>query len=127
MASTQLSTDTRNKLMKIIPMLGSDNDGQIVAAATALKRVLEANGKDLIDLSKALTKKPKESVAQPTTDMKDRAIINLYKENKSLKIEIEKLKTQVKELKASSLMPSALRFSPSFFWCLFFFVLWALK
>ncbi len=124
MASTQLSADTKNKVMKIIPMLGSDNDGQIVAAATALKRVLQANGKDLIDLSKALTKKQKEpKVETVDSTIKDRAIINLYKENKALKIEMENLKAQLKEPK----LPQLFLGFPSFFWALFFFVLWVCK
>ncbi len=127
MASAQLTTDTKNKVMKIIPMLGSDNAGQVVAAATALVRVLQADGKDLIDLSKALTKKQKEPKSEPTVsaEVKDRAIVNLYRENQSLKTKIQELKSELDEAKEHKV--PKINFSPSFFWCLFFFVLYLCK
>jgi hypothetical protein len=62
---TQLTIETRDKLKKLIPMLSSDQDGEVLGTVAAIKRVLQSDGKDLIDLSKTLTKKPKD--AAPTT------------------------------------------------------------
>jgi hypothetical protein len=43
------------KLEKLIPMLSSNHDGEVVATVRALMRVLEANGASIHDLSKAIS------------------------------------------------------------------------
>lgn len=40
------------KIGRVVLLLGSDNDGEVVAAAHAIKRTLAANGCDLHDLVK---------------------------------------------------------------------------
>jgi hypothetical protein len=44
-----------SKLAKLIRLLGSNRDGEVIAAARALQRTLEASGKDLHDLADAVT------------------------------------------------------------------------
>jgi hypothetical protein len=39
------------RLAKLLPLLGSDQPGEVVAAATALQRVLAGVGMDLVDLA----------------------------------------------------------------------------
>jgi hypothetical protein len=43
------------KIEKLIPMLSSNHDGEVVGTVKALLRVLEANGASIHDLSKALS------------------------------------------------------------------------
>jgi hypothetical protein len=60
----RLDTD---KVAKLVRLLGSDKDGEILAAVAALKRTLGAGGADLNDLAAGLVaglKKPKRQ--QPT-------------------------------------------------------------
>lgn len=52
-AKKKLEIDT-NKIGKLIRLLGSDEAGEVVAAAAALKRALAAKGKDLHDLADAV-------------------------------------------------------------------------
>jgi hypothetical protein len=47
-------TPLREQLAKIIPLLGSTEDGEALGAARALQRVLVADGKDLNDLGRAV-------------------------------------------------------------------------
>ncbi|MFC4170486.1 hypothetical protein ACFOYU_00165 [Microvirga sp. GCM10011540] len=42
------------KLSKLIPMLATDHDGEVVAAARAIDRTLKSAGLDLHDLAQAL-------------------------------------------------------------------------
>lgn len=42
------------RLSKLIPMLATDHDGEVVATARAIGRTLESAGLDLHDLAKAL-------------------------------------------------------------------------
>jgi hypothetical protein len=50
---------TDERLAKLIRMLGSDRDGEVVATVVALKRALAANGLDLHDLADRLTRQNK--------------------------------------------------------------------
>ncbi|NEU13556.1 hypothetical protein G3T14_15660 [Methylobacterium sp. BTF04] len=43
------------KLAKLLPLLASDNDGEVVATARAIQRTLSAAGSDFHALAKALT------------------------------------------------------------------------
>jgi hypothetical protein len=43
------------RLAKLLPLLGSDQPGEVVAAATALQRVLAGAGMDLLDLADLVT------------------------------------------------------------------------
>ncbi len=49
------------KLSKLFPLLGSDKDGEVLAAVGAIRRMLRAHNLDLHDLAKAITATP-----QPT-------------------------------------------------------------
>lgn len=44
-----------DKLAKLIPMLSSDMDGEVVAASRAIMRALKSAGCDIHDLTKAIT------------------------------------------------------------------------
>lgn len=48
-----------NRLGRIIALLGSDKDGEVLAAVAALRRTLKANGADLHDLISLLEGKVK--------------------------------------------------------------------
>jgi hypothetical protein len=50
-ASAKIDTD---KLGKLIRLLGSDKDGEVLAAVGALRRALRADGRDLHDLADAV-------------------------------------------------------------------------
>lgn len=43
-------SETADKLASIVPMLGSDNPNEVLAAVAALKRVLASQGKNMNDL-----------------------------------------------------------------------------
>jgi hypothetical protein len=43
------------RLAKVLPLLGSDQPGEVVAAAAALRRVLAGAGMDLVDLADLVT------------------------------------------------------------------------
>jgi hypothetical protein len=51
---TNLSAGARARMAKIIPTLASDRNGEVLAAADALRRVLKAEGLDLHDLAASL-------------------------------------------------------------------------
>jgi hypothetical protein len=108
---TQLTIETRDKLKKLIPMLSSDQDGEVLGTVAAIKRVLQSDGKDLIDLSKTLTKKEKEPKPPQTKSyvfrvngkvvkvvsaaQLDLFIQQQYADNLKLKAEIKKLKEAI--------------------------------
>jgi hypothetical protein len=48
--------DIAPKLAKLIPLLGSDRDGEVVAAARGIVRALATTGLDLHDFAKMATK-----------------------------------------------------------------------
>lgn len=52
------------KLGKLIRLFGSDRDGEVVAAAGALRRTLASNGSDLHELAKLVTASPAPAPAQ---------------------------------------------------------------
>ena len=121
----QLTTESRNKLKKLIPMLASDQNGEVIAAVGAIRRTLQSNGSDLHDLAAKLSKKQRETVAlavvpgitinnKPATPDKIIQLVaefnQLKKENKNLKAKIEELENEdesegleIKELKIKSL------------------------
>lgn len=43
------------KLAKLLPLLGSDNDGEVISTVRAIRRTLSAAGLDLHDLAQAVT------------------------------------------------------------------------
>jgi len=55
---SDLSKSEIEKISKLLLMLSSDKSGEVSAAASALIRVLKANGKDLHDLTAALRQPP---------------------------------------------------------------------
>jgi hypothetical protein len=48
---TDLGIPAAERLAKLIRMLGSDRDGEVIAAVAAIRRLLEAQGLDLHDLA----------------------------------------------------------------------------
>jgi hypothetical protein len=55
-----------DKLVQIIPMLGSDNEAEMLATVAALKRVLASSGKNMNDLLPLVQRSPvnfKERIA----------------------------------------------------------------
>lgn len=52
------------KLAKLIPLLGSDKDGEVIATVRAIGRTLESTKADWHDLARALTT-PLEKTARP--------------------------------------------------------------
>lgn len=53
-----LSEATRKKLTLLLPLLASDKDGEVTAAARQIGKALAADGKDFHDLVKALGREP---------------------------------------------------------------------
>jgi hypothetical protein len=53
--TTDLDIPVAERLAKLIRLLGSDREGEVLAAAAALKRVLKENGSDLHDFADRLT------------------------------------------------------------------------
>ena len=82
-----LTTATKTKLSKLIPLLGSDSPGEVVGAVAALKRVLESNSMDFIDLGKQLTKK-QEAPSPVGDNLQQQIIIN------QLRLQVNFLVTQ---------------------------------
>lgn len=50
------------KLAKLIPLLSSDKDGEVVATARAIERTLRAQGCDWHDFASAVTREPETRV-----------------------------------------------------------------
>ena len=50
------------KLAKLIPLLSSDKDGEVVATARAIERTLRAEGCDWHDLATAVTREPEKQI-----------------------------------------------------------------
>ena len=56
------------RLSKLIPVLGSDKDGEIIAAAAAISRCLDAAGRDWHDIAAATVRGwPVSAVVEPQT------------------------------------------------------------
>lgn len=95
----RLTVHSRDKLKKLIPLLASDKDGEIVATANAIKRVLTSNGKDFHYLAAKLAKESREPKTETvmSSDLanKVRSILSnnlkLIEENMKLKEEIKRL------------------------------------
>ena len=58
-----------NRLGRIIAMLGSDKDGEVLAAVAALKRTLNASGGDLHDLVALLEGKVRVVYSKSSTPL----------------------------------------------------------
>jgi|SRR5882672_936805 len=105
-----LTTATKTKLSKLIPLLGSDNSGEVAATAAAIKRVLDSSHMDFIDLGKQLTKTtaaekvtPKDKAtikiqAELLEEMKDK-VSELEDEISDLEDKIEELNSEIDDLK----------------------------
>ncbi len=119
----RFNTETRERLGKLIPMLSSDKDGEIINAVGAIKRTLQANGADIHDLAAKLSSRPRETVPlaivpgitinnkPATADMVRqfvRAFNELQKENKDLKEKLDNLQVEYDELKESKSEPITL-------------------
>jgi len=59
---TAIEKPTISKLSKLIPLLASDQDGEVVATARAIQRLLKTAGADLHDIVAALEKPHTETV-----------------------------------------------------------------
>ena len=101
MAATQvkqLGKESRDKLKKLLPMLASNQPGEVVAAAAAIGRTLEHNGNDFHDLAATLTKKPK---AEPTpTTFSNGQVVVLWKELQQAKADIRTMVAANKDLRS---------------------------
>lgn len=53
-----LSAPARKRLALLIPMLGSDKDGEVVASVRQIAKALAADGKDFHDLVKVVSGEP---------------------------------------------------------------------
>lgn len=53
-----LSANARKRLTLLIPMLGSDKDGEVVASVRQIAKALAAEGKDFHDLVRMLSQEP---------------------------------------------------------------------
>lgn len=60
-------TATARRLAKIVPLLGSDQPGEVVGAAAGLARVLQAGGMDLNDLATLIATELERRAAPPFT------------------------------------------------------------
>jgi hypothetical protein len=49
-----ISTDAGEKLEKLVRMLSSDKDGEVIAAAHAIKRTLQSSGSDIHEFAERL-------------------------------------------------------------------------
>src|SRR6266853_2908868 len=113
----QLTTESRDKLKKLIPMLASDKDGEVIAAVGAIKRTLQSGGSDFHDLVAKLSKQQRETVALAivpnitidgkiaTADkVKDLVIAfnKMQKENNDLKEKIDNLQVELDELEEAN-------------------------
>ncbi len=63
------------KLSKLIPLLGSDQPGEVVAAATAIHRTLQSAGCDFHDLVAVIESPP--PAARPRTDFHSEPDVDL--------------------------------------------------
>lgn len=59
-----LSSESTRKLVKLLPLLASDQDGEVAGAARAIRRALAADNLDLHDLARILVGRT-EGVARP--------------------------------------------------------------
>ncbi|MCJ2086377.1 hypothetical protein MKK88_10280 [Methylobacterium sp. E-005] len=59
---TALSPDLSARVAKLLPRLGTDQQGEVAAVAAALTRVLHSGGCDLHDLAKHVAEGPREVV-----------------------------------------------------------------
>lgn len=59
-----LSPQSAGKLAKLLPMLSSDHDGEVIAAVRAMERVLKSEGKSLHDLAGMLSAPPHVNAAK---------------------------------------------------------------
>src|SRR5258706_8658475 len=119
----QLDIAARDRLKKLISMLASDKDGEVIATVGAIKRTLQSNEYDFHDLAAKLSKQQRQTVAlavvpgitinnKPATpDMLIRLVAEfnqLKKENKSLKEKIEGLEATIAVLESSSRVTKSL-------------------
>ena len=105
----QLHNGSREKLKKLIPMLASNFDGEVIATVTAIRKVLASDGKDLLDLSAELTKRRRVVTPPDIKVLKDKLkdanaqITDLIAINKSLEAEIIVLRSQ--KAKSAAIYP----------------------
>jgi hypothetical protein len=57
--------NSRERLAQLIRLLGSDQEGEVVAAVLAIKRCLAAQGQDLHDLANAIARSAEGLPAAP--------------------------------------------------------------
>jgi hypothetical protein len=60
-----LPRDLTHKLTKLLPMLASDQDGEVAGAARAIRRALSAENLDFHDLARILTAQPASDLRRP--------------------------------------------------------------
>ncbi len=65
-ASTLFPSSTHERIGKLLPLLGSNQNGEVVAAARAIERTLRADGKDWHTLVASIGTAPRR--AQPASN-----------------------------------------------------------
>ena len=113
----QLNIEARDKLKKLIPMLASDKDGEVIAAVGAIKRTLQSNGSDFHDLAAKLSKQQRQIIPLAivpditingkvaTADRVKNLVIafnKMQKENNDLKEQIDNLQVELDELEEAN-------------------------
>src|SRR5262249_35397989 len=75
MSTRQLTVQNGNhKIAKRLLLLGSDKDGEVLAAARALVRRLEAEGRDLHDLAAVLNDSTSSIIPEAESDWRSTAL-----------------------------------------------------
>jgi|SRR5882672_4266419 len=113
----QLTTESRDKLKKLIPMLASDKDGEVMAAVGAIKRTLQSNESDFHDLAAKLSKQQRQTIPlaivpditingeAATADNLKKWVIafnKMQKENNDLKEKVDNLQVEIDELEEAN-------------------------
>src|SRR6266853_5809801 len=113
----QLNIEARNKLKKLIPMLASDKDGEVIAAVGAIRRTLQSNESDFHDLAAKLSKQQRQAIPlaiipditingkAATVDSIKKLVIafnKMQKENNDLKEKVYNLQVEIDELEEAN-------------------------
>lgn len=94
---TRLTMKSRDKLKKLIPMLSSPQEGEVIAAVRAIDRLLTASGKDWHYLAAKLARESREPRSSSEPDSTD-----IMAKVADLVAEVIRLRSQVQQLKRSN-------------------------
>lgn len=95
-----LTLATRTKLSKLIPLLASDKPGEVTATASAMKRVLDANGISFIELGQRLLTEPQgQGSYQAVIQQQQMMIGQLQADIQTHELRIGIMNSQISELR----------------------------